>query len=380
MYTMQQELEKHGRVDENRLKQVSLEMGLNLSERQTGELMATLMEKFKPLANKPHQLNLAEFGIRSSSLMAPMGYPYPQYTQATQQPYQTKDDVALNKILSGIQGSLAQLKEDRPQSPIVKPMSYNFSRTDDFFKDTGYSMVYPNDPEELEREKKEKQERRQMAKDKIDATIEELKARAEQLNNGENEDEDWEGLESDLGQWFGTKKDASSTGTPKDPAIEIVEVRNSSNAKLGMPTTWAQPVPQPVKQQPAQNPGPSTAQEVIPIAPGQKMRLARTMLPNGKAIAQPESSTASAIAATSTPQYSMPPTYPPAAASTVTLSTQINPALATAALPQQQYYNYNQGYQQPQHVYAYGQAQYTAGVYQPQQTYYPVSLEIENGG
>uniref|UniRef100_A0A1I7XCN3 C2H2-type domain-containing protein n=1 Tax=Heterorhabditis bacteriophora TaxID=37862 RepID=A0A1I7XCN3_HETBA len=361
LITMQQEAERTGGLDAAIVDRLYREVGLQKKEgvandQLLAQLCAQIAGQESP-ANKP-AIDLESFGISKISNTEPTSQFHNQTPVSTNQyipstshqltsAILTKQRQVMNSstngsifsLLSDVRSSLANIKSNRPPSPIVKPPPFVITKREDVFPESeSFSFVYPDPDQEKERQEKVafqsdsgswKSPRNQFSfknphknsfvfpqliqaspgrnarseyeptypakpirklvqrgklivqeesntsinnnqltkKQKVALKKKELLEEAERLRKQAEEeglddgDDDWDNLETEM--------------------VQILD--QPMVPKIGVPSTWTQPVPQKQKENP-QTAKPEKIKENTPvlIASGQKMPLARTILPTRK--------------------------------------------------------------------------------------------------
>ncbi|EYB87281.1 hypothetical protein Y032_0266g731 [Ancylostoma ceylanicum] len=209
LITMQQEAERNGNLDESIIDKLYREVGLKKSvEASSDQLLAQICSQISqdsPSSSKP-AIDLQSFGISTQPQPVPQ-QPAPSIfgggfnTQPMPPPGQPS---TIQSLLSEVKRSLGTLKPPRPPSPLVKSPPFVITKRDDVFPDAEtISYVFPGaDSKEIRQasssntppaeDKLSKKEKAALRRKMLLEEAERLRRQAEE--EGEDDDDEWDCL------------------------------------------------------------------------------------------------------------------------------------------------------------------------------------------
>uniref|UniRef100_A0A7I4YGU3 C2H2-type domain-containing protein n=1 Tax=Haemonchus contortus TaxID=6289 RepID=A0A7I4YGU3_HAECO len=284
LITMQQEAERNGRVDESLVDRLYREVGLKKSVESTSDqllaqLCSQISQEAEPRTRPSIDLQSFGIGLQNRSEDPPV-QPSPSIFGGGFRPRaQTSQSTTFQTLLSDVKRSLDSFnRPTRSNSPLIKPPFVITNRDEVFPESETKSYVYPgadsqtfNQPSlQSERPSDSNLTKKEKAALRRKQLLEEAERLRKEAEEEDEEEDDWDCLVEVINQPAPTPTTSSvddrsgSLGNSSGRSAKGKSQQQKSGGKKD------------VKQASGRK-GTS-----VPLVPGQKMPLARTILPNGQ--------------------------------------------------------------------------------------------------
>ncbi|VDO23079.1 unnamed protein product [Haemonchus placei] len=284
LITMQQEAERNGRVDESLVDRLYREVGLKKSVESTSDqLLAQLCSQISQETESRTRpsIDLQSFGIGLQNCSeAPQMQPSPSIFGGGFRPRaQTSQSTTFQTLLSDVKRSLDSFnRPTRSNSPLIKSPFVITNRDEVFPESETKSYVYPgadsqtfNQPShQSERPSDSNLTKKEKAALRRKQLLEEAERLRKEAEEEDEEEDDWDCLVEVINQPAPTP--TSSSADDRNASFGNSSGRSAKGKSQQQKSGGKKDVKQAGGRQ-----GTS-----VPLVPGQKMPLARTILPNGQ--------------------------------------------------------------------------------------------------